>query len=213
MDYNYYTGQCSCASLVDPGIFDSGIIAPAPHATLIANQKVSVKWASNGTATSFSLDLERYVGQCNITTSQDFGSCRFSEVIERVLDGIPNTGEAIWTPSMDLESRGDYVLSAKLMDKDNLLSETYLQGFYTILKEEGDVPVFNPTPEEINRNLTEHATTSSSTTSVATMSMSATTTATTEAKTSVPTGAAITQTMGSKKGLISLLYSLLAVML
>lgn len=206
----YYDGPCSCAS-VGPSLFYSGIISPPANATLIANQPVKIKWESNGTATHFSLRLRTYTGRCYEAPSQHERSCSFGETLDQVVDRAPDTGEAMWTPGSDLESRNDYILSGYL--QDGTTSYIHQQGFYTILKKEGDTPLMLPTQEEINRNLTQNAEASSSSSSEVprTSNVLSDMTSATIA-TSTPTGAADSKVVDSPTSLTLLLYSGLALL-
>lgn len=157
---------------MDPGIFDSFIISPPAHSTLIANEPVKIEWAPNGTGTTLTLYLRTYTGYCEETPNTHAGSCAFSDTLDQVLNDAPDTGEAMWTPSADLESRNDYMLSGYQLN--GTTASICQQGFYTILKRKGDTPIMLPTPEEINRNLTKNAQTSSSVSTTTSISSTST---------------------------------------
>lgn len=161
----YYDGPCPCSSL-NIGIFDTGIISPPPQTTLLADEPIKFNWEMNNTATGFSLGLMTYNGHCTKTsTTSGSQDCVFSDAIERVLDSVPDTGKAMVTLGTSLaESRADYVLVGSLWYRDyfGVTWYTYQQGFYTVLKEEDEVPIRLPTFDQISLNLTKQSSTSSS---------------------------------------------------
>ncbi|KAF2854193.1 hypothetical protein T440DRAFT_514923 [Plenodomus tracheiphilus IPT5] len=121
-----WNGACDCSKTIT--FLTDSIITPNLNDTLIAGTPIKLTWKSDRDATYFSASLRTQDCTCYVTPCC-FSGGQENSTSTRILDRVPDTGEATWVPSKDFPSRNDYLIDGRLDYVENgVLRSTKVLG-------------------------------------------------------------------------------------